>query len=41
MLRYINVLLANTAVSFCHYENIKNDKTEWISRKSLENKVVN
>jgi len=35
MLKYVNVLLANTAVSFCHYENANFDKTEWISKELL------
>jgi len=36
MLKYINILLSNTAVSFCHYENKLNDsENKWISKKLL------
>jgi len=40
MVKYINVLLANTSVSFCHYENTNNCKNEWIT-KELLNKIIN
>jgi len=39
MLKYVNVLLANTAVSFCHYENKNNGKSEWITEELL-NKII-
>jgi CXXX repeat peptide maturase len=36
MLKYINILLSNTAVSFCHYENKLNDsENKWISKEVL------
>ena len=40
MLKYINVLLANTAVSFCYYDNRNDGETEWISEKLLRN-IIN
>ncbi|MDR3335429.1 MAG: CXXX repeat peptide maturase [Treponema sp.] len=37
MLKYINVLLADTAVSFCHYENTNAGRNKWITTELLNN----
>jgi CXXX repeat peptide maturase len=35
MLKYINILLADTAVSFCHYENTNSITSKWVSIELL------
>jgi CXXX repeat peptide maturase len=36
VLKYINVLLSNQAVSFCNYENLISGNIKWISEKLLK-----
>lgn len=39
MIKYVNVLLSNSAVSFCHYQYKIPDKIEWMAPETL-NKIV-